>query len=71
MMSLQPWQGLDTNGYDVTLLSGTGMPTIAALRDATSPMISSNLCLATECLRRVHLWPPNEAADVMQLGAGT
>ena len=59
--------GFDTSGADVTLLSGTGMPTIEAIRNARAPMLSSNLCLATEALRRVQQWPPNEAADISQL----
>ncbi|MGI9232780.1 MAG: hypothetical protein ACR2RD_04040, partial [Woeseiaceae bacterium] len=60
----------DDAGADLILLSGTGMPTIAALRNSTTPMLSSNLCLATEVLRRTQLWPPNEAADIDSLGAG-
>ena len=56
-----------TTNADVVLLCGTGMPTIAALQSATRPILSSNLCLATEALRRVHLWPANEAADVARL----
>ena len=58
---------LDTHDADLVLLSGTGMGTINALRDADRPMLSSNLCLATEVLRRTQLWPPNEAADINKL----
>ncbi|MDH3619924.1 MAG: hypothetical protein OER91_03475 [Gammaproteobacteria bacterium] len=54
-------------GADIILLSGTGMPTIAALKRSTIPMLSSNLCLATEVLRRTQQWPPNEAADIHKL----
>lgn len=59
--------GFDPAGADVVLLSGTGMPTIAALRAAEVPMLSSNLCLVTEVLRRTQQWPPNEAANVHKL----
>lgn len=58
---------LDDANADLILLSGTGMPTIAALRNSTTPMLSSNLCLATEILRSVQLWPPGEAADIHKL----
>lgn len=57
----------EAGGADVILLSGTGMPTIGALHDASVPMLSSNLCLATETLRRARLWPADEAADVRRL----
>ena len=57
----------DSAGADLILLSGTGMPTIAALRNSTVPMISSNLCLATEVLRRIQLWPASEAADIHKI----
>lgn len=57
----------DDGGADLILLSGTGMPTIAALKNSTTPMLSSNLCLATEVLRRARLWPPGEAADIHAL----
>lgn len=60
----------DDAGADLILLSGTGMPTIAALKNSTTPMLSSNLCLATEVLRRAQLWPPNEAADIDSLCRG-
>lgn len=60
---------LDDTDADLILLSGTGMPTVAALKKCTRPMLSSNLCLATEVLRRAQLWPPNEAADIHQLVA--
>lgn len=57
----------DTSDADLLLLSGTGMRTLAALADARIPAISSNLCLATELLRRAQRWPANEAADVHAL----
>ena len=60
-------RSFDPGDADLILLSGTGMPTIAALEASTLPMLSSNLCLATEVLRRARLWPPNEAADVRRL----
>ncbi len=52
---------------DVILLSGTGMPTISALLSDTRSMVSSNLCLATEVLRRVQCWPASEAANIQML----
>lgn len=57
----------DAGGADVTLLSGTGMPTLAALEDATLPMLSSNLCLAGALLRRVGLWSADRPVDVKEL----
>ncbi len=57
----------DAADADVVLLSGTGMPTIEALKNADRPMLSSNLCLATEMLRRTQLWAPNEAANIHQI----
>lgn len=57
----------DAGDADLILLSGTGMPTIAALQNCMTPMLSSNLCLATEVLRRTGRWPPNEAADIGKL----
>ena len=60
----------DDAGADVVLLSGTGMPTIQALQSSNKPMLSSNLCLATEVLRRARLWQPNEAADIHRLCRG-
>ncbi|MCH9696002.1 MAG: hypothetical protein K0U72_15920 [Gammaproteobacteria bacterium] len=57
----------DDRGADVVLLSGTGMPTISALLESRRPMLSSNLCLATEMLRRTQNWPPREAANIRQL----
>lgn len=57
----------DAPSADVILLSGTGMPTIKALQNSTAPMLSSNLCLATEVLRRSQQWPANEAADIHKL----
>lgn len=57
----------DTRDADLLLLSGTGMPTLASLQLAPIPTISSNLCLATELLRRVSLWPADVAADIAKL----
>lgn len=58
---------VDTSGADVLLLSGTGMPTLAALERATFPTLSSNFCLATEILRRLQHWPASEAANIHEL----
>ena len=63
-------QQFDSAGADIILLSGTGMPSIAALRKSTVPILSSNLCLATEVLRRIQLWPAAEAADINKLCEG-
>ena len=52
------------DGADLILLSGTGMPTLAALRAARRPMVSSNLCLSGAVLRRTGLWPADEPIDV-------
>jgi len=60
----------DDQGADLVLLSGTGMPTIEALKRSDRPMLSSNLCLATEVLRRAQCWQPNEAADIERLCGG-
>jgi maleate isomerase len=49
---------------DVVLLSGTGMPTLAALQAARRPMVSSNLCLTAAVLRRIGLWPADDPTDV-------
>ena len=57
----------DDRGADIVLLCGTGMPTLAALRASDRPMLSSNLCLATEALRHAQAWPANEAADIHKL----
>lgn len=57
----------DTAAADVVLLSGTGMPTIDTMLQSEMPLVSSNLCLATEVLRRVHQWPAREAADISAL----
>ncbi len=61
---------IDAADCDVILLSGTGMPTIEAMRQTDKPVLSSNLCLATEMLRRTQLWPPHEAADIHTLLGG-
>ena len=60
----------DDADADLVLLSGTGMPTIATLLRTDYPLLSSNLCLATEVLRRTMLWPANEAADIHRLCPG-
>jgi maleate isomerase len=60
-------QKFDAAGADLVLLSGTGMPTIEALKNSKVPILSSNLCLATEVLRRTRLWPSNEAANIHKL----
>lgn len=57
----------DTANADVLLLSGTGMPTIAALHRSGMPTISSNLCLATAPLRRIGRWPADRAAHIDRL----
>lgn len=57
----------EPGAVDVTLLSGTGMPTIAALTGADASMISSNLCLATAILRRTGCWPAGRPADIHSL----
>lgn len=55
-------QAIDTSGADVVVASGTGMPTLRALRTLRKasaakgdhpPVISSNLCLAWAMLRQV------------------
>lgn len=53
---------LDLRGADMVLMSGTGMPTLAALADKTQkvPMLSSNVCLAGALLRRLTLWSPGK-----------
>ena len=58
---------LEATDADLVLLSGTGMPSLDALRGSRGAVISSNLCLATEMLRRVQMWPPTEAADAARL----
>ena len=57
----------DRAGADQVLLSGTGMPTIAALQREGMNAVSSNMCLVTEALRRAQSWPPGEAADIHKL----
>lgn len=57
----------DTANADVLLLSGTGMATVAALHRSGVPTISSNLCLATEALRRIGRWPSGAAANIDRL----
>ncbi len=48
---------IDQTGAEIILASGTGMPTLAALRrwrsDSDMPVLSSNLCLAWALLRAV------------------
>ena len=49
---------------DAVFLSGTGMPTLAAIVELAgelpAPAVSSNLCLAYELLRRAGRWPEDE-----------
>lgn len=59
--------GFDSKGADLILLSGTGMPTIETLRNATRPLLSSNLCLAAELLRYSGRWPQDRAADIQTI----
>lgn len=53
----------DSKGADVILASGTGMPTISSLLAVDTPVVSSNLCLATEILRKIQLWGDDEPAE--------
>ncbi len=55
---------------DATLLSGTGMPTMAALRTRSQPMASSNLCLSGALLRRIGSWPQDEPIAIQTLLEG-
>ena len=57
----------DPGDADVMLLSGTGMPTVAALIADDGSRVSSNLCLATALLRRIGTWPADRPADVRAL----
>ncbi len=57
----------DARGADISLLSGTGMPTIDTLLKADTSIISSNLCLAGSVLRRAGLWPDDQPVDVKDL----
>ncbi|MEJ2603089.1 MAG: hypothetical protein P8172_07305 [Gammaproteobacteria bacterium] len=65
-------QRFASGDVDVVLLSGTGMPTLEALtaHGGCPPMISSNLCLATQMLRRTGEWPSTAPADVEAMLAG-
>lgn len=60
-------EGFDPGDADMTLLSGTGMPTIAALIDDDGTIVSSNLCLAASVLRRMGSWPASRSADIHAL----
>jgi len=60
----------DAGGADVTLLSGTGMPTMAALINGSVHTVSSNLCLAGAVLRRVDYWRADKPVDVNILLGG-
>jgi maleate isomerase len=46
---------MDLNDVDAVLLSGTGMPSLAAIKAApiTLPLLSSNLCLAAYMMHRI------------------
>ncbi len=61
----------DRADAEITLLSGTGMPTLAALADAGGGMVSSNLCLAASVLRRLGAWPAGRPVDVHSLVNGS
>lgn len=54
----------DPGDADAVFLSGTGMPSLAALRELAGelpvPAVSSNLCLAYELLRSAGRWPEDE-----------
>lgn len=58
------WQQPEARAADCVLASGTGMPTVGALRqfagECSVPVLSSNLCLAWALLRRAapELAPP-------------
>lgn len=58
----------DPANADMTLLSGTGMPTLAVLDKLPGEMTSSNLCLATAALRAAGSWPTDRPADLRELG---
>ena len=69
------WQQPAARGADCVLASGTGMPTLRALRqfagECSVPVLSSNLCLAWALLRRAapELAPPTPAALLGELPA--
>jgi maleate isomerase len=71
------WQQPATRGADCVLASGTGMPTLRALRqfraECAVPVLSSNLCLAWALLRRAapELAPPTPAALLGPLPPGS
>ena len=58
-------RGIERSNADVLVASGTGMPTLRALRSIRSespvPVISSNLCLAWALLRAAALKPEQDA----------
>ena len=60
---------LDMPAADLILMSGTGMPTLTAMRERPGrlPMLSSNLCLAGALLRRLGLWSPTKPLDLVEL----
>ena len=59
--AIQALRGADLAGVDAVVLSGTGMPSIEALRRAgeftDKPVISSNYCLARELLKPFAMEP--------------
>jgi maleate isomerase len=65
--ALEALQRVDAAGADCVVASGTGMPTLRALRrrstSATPPALSSNLCLAWALWRAV---APSEAPRTPQ-----
>lgn len=62
-------EGLDLPDADLILMSGTGMPTLTAIKERPGPlpMLSSNLCLAGALLRRLGLWSPAKPLDLVEL----
>lgn len=58
---------VDKSNAHLTLLSGTGMPSITALLAGSDRLISSNLCLTGAVLRRTDRWRANRAIDIHTL----
>jgi maleate isomerase len=50
-------QDVDAEDVDLVLISGTGMPTLSAVRDASTsvPVVSSNMCLAWKLVQSAGL----------------
>ncbi len=53
----------DAKDADLILLSGTGMPTLAAIRRQPRRLISSNACLANEISMRLASWQKADNAS--------